>query len=157
MDYNSKNYELIKLKKLFKANDFFFLFHSAKLNLNQWVQTEQKLKKSKLKYLKVLNGTGLRLLKNSVYKKLIPIVYGFIIYINLNFQTTKLNLSFLKNDLKPFFELITVKLNSKIYSISQLKEIQTFSYQSTVFNLHQSLDRYLKIIYLLTQKNTTSK
>jgi hypothetical protein len=152
MDYNSKDYEHIKLKELFKTNDFFFLFHSAKLKLNRWTYTEQKLKKLKLKYSKALNGTALKSFKNSIYKNLSPIVRGFVLFINPNFKTTELHLSRLKKDLKPSFELIAVKLNNKTYSTSQLKGLQTFFYKKNVFNLHQSLDRYLKTTYLLTEK-----
>jgi len=157
MDYNSKDYERIKLRKLFKTNDFFFLFHSAKLNLNQWTYTEQKLKKLKLKYSKVLNSTALKLFKNSIYKNLSPIVRGFVLFINPNFNTTELSLSALKKELKPSFELIAVKLNNKTYSTSQLKGLRIFSYEKNVFILHQSLDRYLKTTYLLTEKKVLSK
>jgi hypothetical protein len=157
MDYNSKDYGRIKLQKLFKTNDFFFLFHSAKLNLNQWMHTEQKLKKLKLKYSKALNGTALKLFKNSIYKNLSPIVRGFVLFVNSNYKTTELNLSLLRKDLKLSFELIGIKLNNKTYSTSQLKGIKTFSYIKNVFNLHQSLDRYLKTSYLLTEKKTVSK
>ena len=152
MDYNSKDYQRIKLKKFFKTNDFFFLFHSARLNLNHWTYIEQKLEKLKLKYSKVLNSTALKLFKNSIYKNLSPIVYGFVLFINPNFKTTELHLNSLKKDLKPSFEMIAVKLNNKTYSTSQLKGFRVFSYKKNVFALHQSLDRYLKITYLLTEK-----
>ena len=59
MDFNSKNYQSVKLKKFFKSNDFFFWYHSAKLDLNQWIHTEQNLKKLKLNYSKALNGITL--------------------------------------------------------------------------------------------------
>lgn len=157
MDYNSKDYERIKLQKLFKTNDFFFLCHSSKLNLNQWMYTEQKLKKLKLKYSKTLNSTALKLFKNSIYKNLTPIIQGFVLFVNSNYKTAELHLNSLQKDLKPSFELIAVKLNNKTYATSQLKGLKTFSYNKNVFNLHQSLDRYLKTTYLLTEKKTISK
>lgn len=152
MDYNSKNYERIKLKKIFKTNDFFFLFHSTKLNLNQWTHTEQNLKKLKLEYAKVLNGTTLKLFKDSIYKNLSPVVCGFVLFINSNFKTSEVQFNLLRKGLKPSFELIALKLNNKAYSTSQLKGIENFSYRKNVFNLHQSLDRYLKTTYSLTEK-----
>ena len=135
MDFNTKSYQSIKLKKFFKTNDFFFFFHSAKLDLNQWTQTEQNLKKLKLKYLKLLNGTTLKLFKDSLYKNVSPVICGFVLFLNSNFKTTELQLKSVKKDLKPSFELISVKLNNKIYSTSQIKGLNTFSYKKNVFNL----------------------
>ena len=152
MDFNTKSYQSIKLKKFFKTNDFFFLFHSAKLDLNQWTQTEQNLKKLKLKYLKLLNGTTLKLFKDSIYKNVSPVICGFVLFLNSNFKTTELQLKSVKKDLKPSFELISVKLNNKIYSTSQIKGLNTFSYKKNVFNLYNSFDRHLKTSYLLTKK-----
>jgi hypothetical protein len=152
MDFNSKSFQSVKLKKFFKNHDFFFLFHSAKLDSTQWTKTEQNLKKLKLRYSKVLNGTTLKLFKNSIYKNLSPIICGFVLFISSNFKTTELKLNSIKKDLKPSFELISVKLNNKIYSTSQLKGLNTLSYKQTVFNLHRSFDRHLKTSYLLTKK-----
>jgi hypothetical protein len=152
MDFNTKSYQSIKLKKIFKTNDFFFLFHSAKLDLNQWTQTEQNLKKLKLKYLKLLNGTTLKLFKDSIYKNLSPVICGFVLFLNSKFKTTELQLQSVKKDLKPSFELISVKLNNKIYSPSQIKGLKIFSYKKNVFNLYSSFDRHVKTSYLLTRK-----
>jgi hypothetical protein len=156
MDFNSKDYQSAKLKNFFKTNSFFFLFHSAKLDLNQWIHTEQNLKKLKLNYSKALNGITLKFFKSSIYANVSSIVCGFIIFINPSFKTTNLKLSSIKKDLKPSFELISVKLNNKIYSTSQLRGLETFSYKKALFNLHSSLDKNLKTSYLLTKK-TISK
>jgi hypothetical protein len=152
MDFNSKDYQNVKLKKLFKINDFLFLFHSAKLDLRQWTQTEQNLKKLKLKYSKALNGSTLKLFKNSIYENLSPIIGGFVLFLSLSFKTTELRLNSVKKELKPSFELISVKLNNKLYSTSQLKGLNTLSHRKNVFNLHRSLDRYLKTSYVLIKK-----
>lgn len=152
MDLNSKRYQRVKLKKFFKTNDFFFLFHSAKLDLGQWIQTEQNLKKLKLKYSKILNGATLNSFQTSIYRNLSPIICGFVTLINPNYKTTELKLKPIKKDLKPSFELISVKLNNKMYSTSQLKGLNELSYRTNVFNLYKSLDRHLKTSYLLTKK-----
>ena len=152
MDFNSKDYQSFKLKKIFKTNDFFFLFHSAKLDLNQWIQIEQNLKKLKLNYSKALNGTTFKLFKSSIYKNLSPIIGGFVLFIGSDFKTTELRLTSIKKELKPSFELISVKLNNKLYSTSQLKGLNMLSHRKNIFNLHRSLDRYLKTSYILTKK-----
>jgi len=152
MDFNSKNYQNVKLRKKFQTNGFFFLFHSAKLDLNQWLQTEQNLKKLKLNYSKALNGITLKLFENSIFKNLSLTICSFVLFINPNFKTTELQLSLMKKDLKPSFQLISVKLNNKIYATSQLKALNILSYKKNMFELHKSLDQHLKTSYLLTKK-----
>ena len=157
MDFNSKDYQNVKLKNFFKTNGFFLWFHSAKLDLNQWTHTEQNLKKLKLNYSKALNGITLKLFKESIYKNLSPIVCSFVLFINSSFKTTELQLNQTKKDLKPSFKLIAIKLNNKIYSKSQLKGINDFSYKKSVLNLYSSLDQHLKTSYVLTKKKVVSK
>nr|YP_010145985.1 hypothetical protein K4Z89_mgp26 [Pseudo-nitzschia pungens]QQO80608.1 hypothetical protein [Pseudo-nitzschia pungens] len=157
MDFNSKDYQSAKLKNFFKTNGFFFWFHSAKLDLSQWIQIEQKLKKLKLNYSKGLNGITLKLFKSSIYTNVSPIVCSFVLFINPNFKTTELRLDSIKKELKPSFELISVKVNDKVYSTSQLKGINDFSYKKNVFNLYKSLDQHLKTSYRLTKKKDCSK
>ena len=157
MDFNLKDYQIFKLKKYFKNNDFFFLFHSAKLNLNQWTITEQNLKKLKLDYYKTLNGTTLKILKNSIYRNVNSIISSFVVFINPKFKTTEFDLDSLTKNLKPSFSLISLKLNNKIYSSAQLKGVKSLSYKKNMFNLHRSLDQHLKTSYRLTNKKTISK
>lgn len=152
MDFNLKDYQIFKLKKYFRNNNFFFLFHSAKLNLNQWTITEQNLKKLKLNYYKTLNGVTLKTLKSSIYKNSSSIVSSFVVFINPKFKTTVFDLESLIKNLKPSFSLISLKLNDKIYSPTQLKGLKSLSYKKNMFNLHKSLDRYLKTSYRLTNK-----
>jgi hypothetical protein len=152
MDFNLKEYQRVKLKKFFKTNDFFFLFHSVKLDLNLWIQTEQNLKKLNLKYSKILNGATLKLFQTSIYQNVSPIICGFVVVINPNLRTTELRLKSIKKDLNPSFELISMKLKNKMYSISQLKGLNAISYRPNIFNLYKSLDRHLKTSYLLTKK-----
>jgi len=135
----------------------FFLFHSAKLDLNQWLQTEQNLKKLKLNYSKTLNGIVLKSFKNSIFKNLSLTICNFVLFINPNFKTTQLQFSSMKKNLKPSFKLISVKLNNKIYATSQLKGLNILSYKKNVFELHKSLDQHLKTSYLLTKKKAISK
>ena len=152
MDFNLKDYQILKLKKYFRKNGFFLLFHSAKLSLNQWVAVEQELKKLKLNYYKILNGTTLKTFEKSIYKNYSPIVTNFVIFIDPKFKTTELDLERLIKDMKPSFSLISLKLNNKIYSSSQLKGVKSLSYEKNMFNLHRSLDEHLKTSHRLTNK-----
>jgi hypothetical protein len=140
------------LKKFFKTNTFFFWFHSAKLNLNQWIYLEQNLKKLKLSHSKVLNTITSKLFQNSIFENLRPAIRSFVSFVIPNFKTTELRFSSMKKNFKPSFELILIKLNNKIYAPSQLKGLNTFSYRKNMFNLYESLDQHLKTSYTLTKK-----
>ena len=157
MDFNLKDYQIFKFKKYFKNNNFFFLFHSAKLNLNQWTVTEQNLKKLKLNYYKTLNGTTLKTLKNSIYRNVSPVISSFVVFIDPKFKTTEFNLDSLIKSFSSSFSLISLKLNNKIYSPVQLKGVKSLSYKKNMFHLHKSLDRHLKTSYRLTSKKVISK
>jgi hypothetical protein len=150
MDFNLKNYQIFRLKKYFKKNDFFFLFHTAKLNLDQWVNKEQNLKKLKFSYYKPLNGTSLTTLNNSVYRNFSSIIGGFVLFVNLNYKKTNQDITSILSSLKPSFVLVSVKLNNKIYSTAQFKGLKSLSYKKNMFNLHKVLDNSLKTSYMLT-------
>jgi len=157
MDFNLKSYRVLKVKNSLKNCDFFFFFHSAKLTSNEWVSIEQDLKKLKLKYYKVFNGTTSETLKNSVYKNFNQIICGIILFIEPRFKLTTLELTSIRKDLKPLFALLSVKLNNKIYSIEQLKGFKAFSYKQNMFNFYKSLEKGLKLTYLLTNNKASSK
>ena len=157
MDFNLKNYQRFKLKKYFKNNDFFFVFHSAKLNLNKWTSVEQNLKKLQLKYYKPLNRITSKTLKHSIFKNFSSSIGGFVLFVNSSPENKDLSLKTILKILKSNFVLISVKLNNKIYSPAQLKGMNDLSYKKNVFNFYRSLDRHLKKSYVLTTDNKNSK
>jgi len=157
MDFNFKTYQILKLKKYFKKNGLFFLFHSAKLSLTKWTVTEQNLKKLKLSYYKPLNKTTVKTFKNSIYKNLSSNITGFILFINSSYKTTELNLTSVLKVLKPSFTLVSIKLNNKIYSTAQVKGLNDLSYNKSVFNFYKVLDKQLKTTYVLTNRKKSSK
>jgi len=157
MDFNLKNYQIIKLKKYLKENNFFLLFQSAKLNLTKWAYTEQNLKKLRLNYYKPLNRTTIKTFHNSIYKNFSSVIGGFILFITPDSKRLKFNLESMIKNVKPSFNLISVKLNNKIYSPSQIKIVKELSYKKSVFNLHKTLDKHLKTTYILTNNKRFSK
>jgi hypothetical protein len=157
MDFNLKSYRVLKVKNYLKNCDFFFFFHSAKLRSNEWISIEQDLKKLKLKYYKVFNGTTLETINNSVYKNFNQIICGIVLLIEPRFKLTTLELDLIKRHLKPLFALLSVKLNNKIYAVEQLKGLKTFSYKQNMFNFYRSLEKSLKSTYVLTDNKSSSK
>jgi hypothetical protein len=157
MDFNLKSYRVLKVKNYLKNCDFFFFFHSAKLTSNEWISIEQDLKKLKLKYYKVFNGTTLETINNSVYKNFNQIICGIVLFIEPRFKLTTLELDLIKRHLKPLFALLSVKLNNRIYAVEQLKGFKTFSYKQNMFNFYRSLEKGLKSTYVLTDNKSSSK
>jgi len=157
MDFNSKTYQIAKLKKYFKQESLFFLFNSTKLNSMRWTSTEQTLKKLNLNYYKFLNKTTIKTLKSSIYRNASSNIAGFVIFINVAHRHLELNLSSVLKVLKPSFTLISLKLNNKVYSTAQIKGLTELSYNKSVFNLYRVLDKQLKTTYILTNKKKVSK
>ena len=157
MDFNFKTYQIAKLKKYLKNESLFLLFNSTKLSITKWTFTEQNLKKLKLDYSKFLNKTTVKTFKNSIYKNFSSNIVGFILFVNSNQKHIELNLTSLAKILKSSFTLISIKLNNKIYSTSQIKGLSDLSYNKSVFNLYRVLDKQLKTTYLLTSKKKVSK
>ena len=157
MDFNSKSYQIFKLKKYIKKNEIFFLFHCAKLDSVKWTKTEQSLKKLNLEYYKPLNKVASKTLKTSIFNNLDSSMGGFLLFVNPIDKKSVIDLSTITKSLKPSFVLIGVKLNNKIYSKAQLKNLNLFSYNKNMFELHKTLDKYLKSTYRLTNKKEVSK
>ena len=149
MDYNLKKYQILKLKKYFKNNNFFFILHSSKINSKEWIQIEQKIKKLKLKYYKIFNGTASKIIDNSIYANYTQVISSLIVFIKPTFKSTEIKLKILEKELKSLFILLSVKLNNKIYFISQVSSINSFSYKQNVFDLYKVLEKSLKVPYTL--------
>jgi len=133
------------------------LFHSVKLSSKKWVITEQNLKKLKVSYYKPLNKVTEKTLKHSIYKNISSNVAGFVLLVNTRYKTTNLKLQHLVKSLKSSFTLVSIKLNNKIYSTSQVKGLNDLSYEKSAFNLHKLLNKHLKTSYILTNKRDSSK
>lgn len=157
MDFNSKTYQIVKLKKYFKNESLFLLLNSTKSNSIKWTSIEQSLKKLKLDYNKFLNKITIKTLKNSIYKNFTYNIAGFILLLNSSCKVTELNLISISKVLKSSFVLVSIKLNNKIYSPTQVKGLSELSYNKSVFNFYKVLDKQLKTSYLLTNKKKISK
>lgn len=150
MDFNRKTYQIIKLKRYFKANDFFLLFQSAKLNLKKWISVEQDLKKLHLSYYKPLNKIAISIFNYSKYKHFSSSLSGFSLFIKPMAKDYKLSLEYTIKSLKSSFVLLSLKLNNKFYAKSQLKGLKSLSYKKNMFGFYKVLDRQLKTSYVLT-------
>jgi hypothetical protein len=144
MDFSLKIYQRLKIKYYLKTINFFFFFHGAFLNSESWIKIEQTLVNNKLKYYKVFNTLMVKTLTCSIFKNLTTLLHGPIILISSHDET--LTLKKLKN-INPLINLLCLKLNNKIYSKKQIKNIKKLSYIDNVFIFHKSMKTLVKMPY----------
>ena len=133
MKFTSKDYKIFKPKKLIKTNNLLFIVTGCNIDLTNWIKTKQTLTHLDFVCYKVLNGVALKLLNNSVYCELKPVMYGVTLFIKS--QMVQQNMLEKKNVLKQFeslsFDIKAIKFNNKIYSINHYKKIYSFHYYNT--------------------------
>jgi hypothetical protein len=144
MDFSLKTYRRLKIKYYLKTINFFFFFHGASLNNESWIKTEQTLVKNKLKYYRVFNTLMANTLNYSTFKNLTTLLHGPVILINSNHQ--KLTSKKLKN-INPLINLLCLKLNNKIYSKKQIKNMKELSYIENVSIFHKFMKNLIKMPY----------
>ena len=92
MELTIKNFNEDKIIKFFKNKTLFFIYQNTTTNCVRWTKTKQKFSKSQLNSVKFRNNLITLFLNNSIFKNLIPIVNGSIIFIDFK-QDSKLDLS----------------------------------------------------------------
>jgi len=136
------NLKLIRYKKnktnyLFNKTRFFFLFHITSNNFANQVIVDQNCKKNGLRYYKLKNSLAKIQTKISIFKNLINLFIGpmFLISTQKNFSLQKIY-----NQQQ---DIMAIRLNNSIYSISQLKNLSTTNYMLTFQKFISFLKLYL--------------
>ena len=163
MQFNFKTHQVSKIEKYLKNNIVLFS-NGTNQNSSNWVLTEQALYKLNLSYHKIYNNIAIKIIKNSIFKNYQQIINSTFFFLTLKQNNTNSNNNknlILKNLERINFSLYFIKLNDKIYSITQLKSLSSFKYNITVKILYQFLYTNLKLSYTLNathrQKQKDSK
>ena len=145
MKLNIKDYKIIKTKEYFKTSNFFFFVHGISRNSLDWLVIEQELKTAGLSYYKLLNKTTLKALNNSIYSNTKPVISGstFLVKPLSNNRILKQTISNTFNPL--FFELLIVKFNDRMYSVTSLQNTYSIKYKETKLLFYQFNLTHLKI------------
>ena len=149
MKFELKTYKVFKIKYYLKKNKLFFFYTATSLNLKNWLVIEQTLKKSNLNYYRLSNTLAVKTMKASIYTNFKQLIHSLTMFVNPKPKTT-LKLKKLIN-LEKVLTLLSVKLNNKIYSISQLKNLNSLNYNYTVLRLFQFFIIYLTNAFKLAQ------
>ena len=142
MQLLSKSYKILKTKNYLKENDLFLFLNSISQNSCDEIIIEQNLKKINLKSYKIFNKTSKITIKNSLYQNSKELVNSITLFIKPVYNFIEFKKSNLFNNFELFLNMLAIKINSKIYSMNQLKEIISLNNRD--------------INFLLLQSNTTS-
>ena len=154
--FTLKNYQILKLKNYFKTKSLFIVFHCVKLDLKEWADTEQELKKLKVNYYKFLKNILVKELKNSIYCNYHYVINGSTMFIGFEVRNNSLShlldLGNLQKNLKLLFIKLSLKLNNRFYLPRQLSKFKILIYKENVLRFNKVLNKILKSNYLLTSK-----
>lgn len=145
MKFSAKNYKINKTKNYIRTNNILFFFNGVNKNSNDWIHTEQNLKKINFKYYKVFNKTTKKALNDSIYNKASNTINGITFFIKPETSTKNLLKNTIVKDLKLLlFILLAIKLNNKLYSANQLNKTNSVNYTDNKLLMYQFGVAHLK-------------
>ena len=146
MDFNLKTYKCFKIKYYLREINFFFFFQGTSVDNESWVKIEQSFVNHELKYYRILNKLMINTLKSSILKNVIVLIHGPIILLNNDNNNTKLTFKELEN-INPLINLLGFRLNNKIYSKKQIKNLRKMSYLENIYTFHKCMKTFTKLPY----------
>lgn len=146
-----KNYQNIKLKNYLKTYSLLIITNGINQNYKNQIFSKQEFKKLKLTYYKIYNKLTRKLFKNSRFKNMTQLIYSPIFFILP--KQHNLNISVLNYLEKLLFLVMGIKLNKKIYSSVQLKNLKSINYKNEIALLYQFLLINLKLIQITDNNN----
>lgn len=150
MEFELKTYKVLKIKYYLKKNKLFFFYITTSLDLQNWLPVEQTLKKSSLNYYRLSNTLAIKTIKASIYINFKHFIHSLTMLVNPR-PTTPLKLKNLVN-LEKVLTLLSIKLNNKIYSISQLENLIFLNYNFNILQLYKFFIIYFVSTFKITQK-----
>jgi len=144
MNFNLKIYKHFQIKRYFKAIHFFCFFHGTSLSNENWIKIEQSFVNHELTYFRIFNKLMVNTLKKSIFNNLVVLVHGPMLL--LNNKNSKLTFKELDN-LNPLINFLGFRLNNKIYSKKQVKNLRKISYIKNVTIFHNSIKAFTKLPY----------
>ena len=138
--FSIKTYKLSKIENQFKHNHFFFVCNTTTTKNN--IETTQKLKKLNLQPYGLYKTLTRRVFLDSIYVNHMFLINGLVMLVIP--ETTLTSTTLLQ--LNDIVTVVGVKINSKIYSITQLNSLTKFKYNEDCVNLIQTLRASLKTV-----------
>jgi len=146
MDFNLKTYKCFKIKHYLKVINFFFFFQGTSVDNENWIKIEQGFANHELRYYRILNKLMINTLKSSIFKNLVVLIHGPIILLSSDTNNAKLTFKELES-INPLINLLGFRLNNKIYSKKQIKNLKKMSYLENIYIFHKSMKTLTKLPY----------
>jgi len=149
MEFEFVTYKNFKIGYLFKYNKLLFIFNGARLNSKNWLLVEQSLNVIKLNYYKIYNISSNAILQNSIYKNNGNLsVNGSTLFITFD-KFANINLTSIQKllTLHPLLIYLSTKLNNKIYSTFQIRQVNCIVYNNNQLMLCYLLKTTIKKLY----------
>ncbi len=134
MKLNITRYKILKTRNYIKKNNFHIFFLTIHKKINFWLIFKQRLIKNVNLSLKNIT---IKILKKSIYVNFNTLTNKNLVLLNL--KQNLFDLIFFHLNSSSFLQILTVKLNNKIYHKNQLKNNCSFSYinnQLLVFQIY---------------------
>ncbi len=151
MKFELKDYKLKKAIDYYKKTPIFFIFNVANTNSKNWIKVEQDFYDQQLKHYKIYNTLLIRLTEKSIFQKMNLIINSSTCFIYFKNDTSELNLHKLIK-LNPLISCIGLKLNHKLYSVSQLSKVSTLNHTQNIKIFNKLLKKIIKFPYYKLNK-----
>lgn len=147
MEFDSKKYNMLKTRLSFKNVNLEFFLNGINQLSSDWIITEQKIKKLNFCYYKLLTNVTKKTLRNSIYSNLANAINSITYVFKLVKNTFEIQKKVIKNLESLKFLLLFLKLNNKLYTKTNIKDIFSLNYTNNKLLLFQFLITNVKIIF----------
>ena len=151
MKFDLKIYKNRKIKDNFKTTSLFIFYHTTSLNVTNWLKIDQDLFKIKLSYYRFYTNLANNAIKNSIFKGLIKLLSGPVLFVKIKKELNFPLKSF--TNINPFLTFLCIRLNNRVYSLSQLKKFKNFNFFQNMIILQNFLKTILKLPYRFFRNN----
>lgn len=145
MKFNLKEYQKQKIKHQLKNNPLILFSINTNQNSQTWITTEQELKKLNFNYYKIYNNSTKKIIKNSINKNTTNLINSTFFLLKPTSKTAQINNKILHQLNSIFFTILAIKLNQKIYMITQSKSIVSLNQKKNMAILYQFLLTNMKL------------
>jgi hypothetical protein len=141
-----KSYQNKKIKNYFKNYSLLLISNGINQKSKNQILIKQELKKLKIIYYKIYNKLTIKIFKYSIYKNITKLIYSTIFFLTTKQKYFNLTITKYLETIK--FSILGIKLNKKIYAITQLKNIKSTNYKSGLSVFYQFVLINLKLIQI---------
>ena len=148
MKFELKNHKLEKTKNYLRRTPIIIVYQAPSLNLEHWLEIEQRLSCYGLKYFRLYNTLVVNVLTKSIFQNMNVLINSSICLARFCDSTKTPQLFQKLINLNSSILFLGLRLNNKVYSKSELRTLSTINYCTNVKIFNKSLKKLLKLPYL---------